>query len=199
MYLIAYDTETTGIFRPNLELTHPDQPHLVAVSALQVCPKTYRVNQSISLIVKPAGWDIPEEAANVHGISTAKARDEGQDEKFVLTQLLHLWADPDRLRIAHNAVFDKNIIATAIARYYGAGELLKTWLAGQDYCTMNESKTIVNAQTKPNANGKTRLKNPRLDETYHFFFSEPIDNQHSANADAVAVLNIYRALQEWEA
>jgi DNA polymerase III epsilon subunit-like protein len=195
MYLIAYDTETTGIFRPNLELTNPGQPHLVSVSALQVQPGTYRVNQSISLLVKPNGCDIPDEAIAVHGITTSKARAEGQDEKHVLTQLLHLWADPANLRIAHNAEFDKNIIASAIARYYGAGELLKAWLAGSDFCTMKESKSIVNAQTKPNAQGKTRLKNPRLDETFFHFFHETFDNQHSANADAVAVLNIFRALE----
>lgn len=189
--VIPYDTETTGFGNSKLPLNDPAQPRLVQISALRYDTEANRVGQSMSLVARPEGWEIPTPAAAVHGITTEFALANGMPEKGVLDTFLHIW--DCNLRVAHNASFDKHIIACAIARYYGQGQLLERWLAGFCFCTMLSSKEAVDART---VNG--RKKNPNLGEAYEFFTGKPLVNSHSANADTVAVLHIYQALMARE-
>jgi len=190
--ILIYDTETTGIFRKNIPLDHPDQPHLVQLSALVVDPEIKRVKQSLNLVVKPDRWVIPPEVVDIHGISTEEALDTGLSEKLVLETFLNLWNQ--QLLVGHNEEFDRNIISTSIARMFGTDSaILPLWLAGEGFCTMKESKPIVQAKTK---NG--RLKYPRLTEAYEYFFGHPLARAHSANADAVGTMEVYFALLQGE-
>jgi DNA polymerase-3 subunit epsilon len=200
MTILVFDTETTGLHSKSSPLTDPRQPWLVQLSALQVELEPLRVVQSLSLIVRPDGWEIPVEAQEIHGISTEFAEAYGQDVKQVLTPFMELWlcgsaGEPCEC-VAHNWDFDKFIMSIALARTFGQCGLLDTWQSAQGFCTMNQSKRIVNAQTKPDAKGKTRLKNPKLLEAYEFFYGKPYDTAHTANADAVATLQVYLALRE---
>lgn len=190
--VIVLDTETTGLVSSKLSLTDRAQPHIVQLSALQYSLPDARVEQSISLIAKPDGWEIPQEAEKVHGISTEFAKANGQKEFDVLKTFLHLWAadGPDPLPlIAHNAKFDKHIISIGIQRFFP--DLLGLWLSAPSYCTMEKSKKIVNAK-----NSRGALKYPKLSEAYEHFFGEQFENAHSANADVVACLKIFLALEE---
>jgi len=189
--ILSYDTETTGLHFKNRGLADPSQPHLVQLSCLLVDAGDKRVVQSLNLVVRPDGWDIPQEAINVHGITNEFAECHGLPEKEVLWIFLQLWATNEPLRVAHNCAFDDAVISTAIARHYGEGELLKAWQAGESYCTMQMSKPIVQAR-----NVRGALKYPKLMEAYSFFFNEEFDRSHSANADAVACMQIYFALTE---
>jgi len=194
--VIVYDTETTGLhwgFKSR-SITDPSHPHLVQLSALVLDVEDQRVRQSMNLIVSPAGWSIPDETVRIHGITEDYAAQWGQDEKKVLDTFLELWAGGNQHpleRVAHNAAFDKNIITTAIGRHYGEGDLLDTWVAARDTCTMQTAKPIVQAR-----NVKGAIKNPTLMETYKFFFNEEFDRVHTANADVVATMSIFLALQE---
>lgn len=188
--LLPFDTETTGLHFKNRPLADPSQPRLVQVSALQIEEGSNRVIQSLSLIVSPNGWEIPLEAQQVHGISTEFATEFGQPEKQVLDAFLSMWNDQGTL-IAHNSQFDKDVISTAIARHYGACQLLDMWVAAPHYCTMQAAKPIVQAR-----NVRGALKYPKLTEAYEFFFEKELDRAHSANADAVGAFEIYLALKE---
>jgi hypothetical protein len=87
---------------------------------------------------------------------------------------------------------DRDIIAIAIARYYpGEATLLRTWQEAEGICTMCANKERVDAR-----NIKGGKKNPNLKETYRFFLGEDLERHHSANADAVAVYQIFMAMQE---
>jgi DNA polymerase-3 subunit epsilon len=196
--ILPFDVETTGLYSKSKPLTDPAQPHLVSISALQYDSDAARVIQSLSVLVCPEGWAIPEEVIAIHGITNEFASEHGMPEQQALDAFLRLWNGKHQL-VGHNVQFDQNIIACAIARYHGDGPLLHEWLAASCYCTMNESKRIVNAQTRPDPTGKTRLKAPRLGEAYEFFMGEPYSNAHSANADAVACLRVWIALQEHQA
>jgi len=194
-----FDTETTGLVNSKLDLAHPSQPHLVALSALQVDMGINHIQQSTSKVVTPYGWewDDTNEAFKVHGLTAEYCALNGRDEKHVLDEILHLWNNRSSL-VAHNLQFDKNIISIAIARYYPKEvALLSAWREAPGVCTMKENKERVNAQTKPNIKtGKTRLKFPNLKETYNYFFDCDFDNSHSANADAVAVYQIFCAMPD---
>ncbi len=201
--LLPFDVETTSLYKKNLPMNSPGQPHLVSCSMLQAQSKTFFIQQSLSKVVVPDEWDwddSPESedrAFLVHGLSMDYCKQYGRHEKEVLDEIMDLWeSSNDSLLIAHNLDFDRAVIGCAIARYYGNGHSLKKWMAAPGYCTMREAKPIVQARTKPNAKGVTRLKNPNLAETYEFFTGEGISDHHSSNRDAVACLQIYAGLTE---
>ena len=190
--IIIYDTETTGIYRPKLEAGDPSQPHLVQLSAVVVNPDEARVVQSMNLIVKPDGWEIPPEVVDIHGITTAQAKDEGLPEKLVIETFLRLW--DEKLLVGHNEPFDRNIISSSIARNFDPNSpVLTAWRNCEGFCTMRIAKPIVQAK---GASG--RLKFPKLQEAYEYFFGHQYDRAHSANADVIATLQLYMALAEHE-
>ena len=131
-------------------------------------------------------------AAQVHGLSVEECATYGSDEKAVLDEFLHLWfTKPEpAMIVAHNLKFDRDIISIAIARYYpGEATLLKTWQDTTGTCTMLSNKERVDAR-----NAKGGKKNPNLKETYRHFMREDLERHHSANADAVAVYQIFMAM-----
>lgn len=194
MLILAFDTETTGLPLPNKPLDDPCQPHIVSLSALQVDLSGPRVQQSTSKLVAPAGWEweMDSPAASVHGLSPELCAQWGNPEKDILVEFLHLWFnDPKPALVAHNLEFDKNIIAIAIARYFKDSGLLHIWQSAPGLCTMLENKKRVDAR-----NAKGNLKLPNLKETYKFFTGKDLERHHSANADAVAVYEIFLHMQQ---
>jgi len=196
--LLPFDVETTGLVRTKQPLNDPGQPHLVSASMLQVQADTYFVQQSMSKVVYPADWDwddteqSEDRAFQVHKLTLDHCSTYGRAEKEVLDEILHLWESSNGTLIAHNLKFDQNVIACAIARYYGAGDLLNRWLAAPGFCTMENSNNIVEAR------GKTgRRKKPNLKEAYEFFTGESLEEHHSANRDTVACLQVYAGIQEY--
>jgi DNA polymerase III subunit epsilon len=193
--ILPFDTETTGLPSPKLALNDPAQPHLVSCSALQVESPSWRIKQSMSKMVAPDGWEWPSDqpAALVHGLSSLECALYGDAEKSVLDEFLHLWFAGDTSHlVAHNLAFDRAIIAIALSRYYpGEATLLRTWQETPGTCTMLANKERVDARTTKGAK-----KTPNLKETYKFFMGEDLERHHSANADAVAVYQIYIAMQE---
>jgi DNA polymerase III epsilon subunit-like protein len=149
----------------------------------------------MSKMVIPAGWEwqMDHPAALVHGLTPEECATYGNAEKNILDELLHLWFVGDTSHIiAHDLAFDRAIIAIAIARYYpGEATLLRTWQEAAGTCTMCANKERVDAR-----NAKGGKKNPNLKETYRFFLGEDLERHHSANADAVAVYQIFMAMQE---
>ena len=185
--LLPFDFETTGIPSTKKALNDPSQPHIASCSALQAITASGRVQQSMSKLVAPNGWEWQPDspAAKVHGLSVLECTTFGDSEKAVLDELLHLWHTDAHLA-AHNLKFDKDIAAIAIARYYpNETALLDAWQSAAGTCTMQDNKELVDART-----AKGAKKSPNLKETYKFFTGEELERHHSANADAVAVYTI---------
>lgn len=190
--VMIYDTETTGLYRSKSWLLDPAQPRLVQTSVIILDPTDVSVSQSISLIVRPEGWDIPDHVAEIHGITTERAKAEGHSESLVLNILLSLWSGPydntSLCRVAHNAPFDKGVIACSIARLYGAeSEILKRWLDADDFCTMEAGKEFQIGGTR---------RAPSLMKLYNHLFGKEFDRAHSANADTVATMQIFLEMRK---
>lgn len=188
----VYDTETTGFYRPKSWFLDPSQPRLVQTSVIILDPTDVSVSQSISLIVRPEGWDIPDHVAETHGITTERAKAEGHSESLVLNILLGLWSGPydntPLIRVAHNAPFDKGVIACSIARIYGAeSEILKQWLDADDFCTMEAGKEFRIGGTR---------RAPSLMKLYTHLFGKEFDKAHSANADTIATMQIFLEMRK---
>lgn len=196
MLILAYDCETTGLIRGS-DYTNPANPYLASIAMLLYDDEAHQVIASFNAPIYPDGWAMPEEAGAVNGLTTKYLSEVGLPVDIAMRAAIAI-AMRANLCVAHNVDFDTKIMAAALWRQLilddesedNAHTFVQGWLSKPTYCTMKESKPIVKALT---TNG--RLKYPKLSEAYRHFFDREIDNAHSANADAVAVLEIYLALQ----
>lgn len=176
------DTETTGI--PDWKQPSGDdcQPHLVQVAVLVCDTDTREVKQSMDVIIKPDGWVIPEETIEVHGITNEYAHDVGIPEKLAFEMFFALW--DGKLQVAHNTTFDRRIARIGTKRYFSE-ELQVTWKECEYLCTGQAARKIMGG------------KMPTLAEAYEFFISKPLENAHTAMADARACMEIYWAIMDY--
>lgn len=196
MLILAYDTETTGLVRGS-DYTDPAAPFLASIAMILYDSVESKIVASINIPIQPEGWTMPEEAASINGLTDLYLSTVGAPASVVLPSAIALASRADLL-VAHNIDFDTKVIAVALWRHLmnenvkeeDAHTIIKDWLTKPVYCTMQSSKQIVNART-----AKGNLKYPKLTEAYKFFFGRELDRAHSANADAVAVLEVYLALQ----
>lgn len=120
--VLFYDSETTGFPLFKEPSDDPRQPHLVQLGAILVDVDTREELEVVDLIIRPADWTIPDEAAAVHGITTERALAEGVPEAEALQELLRLWGAGETtpvLRVAHNEQFDARIIRIGMKRFFG--------------------------------------------------------------------------------
>uniref|UniRef100_UPI0035C670C3 exonuclease domain-containing protein n=1 Tax=Serratia quinivorans TaxID=137545 RepID=UPI0035C670C3 len=75
--IFTYDTETTGLPNWKVPSDSPEQPHLVQLAGVLSNAETGEEIQSMNVIIKPDGWEIPEEVTAVHGITTEYALEHG--------------------------------------------------------------------------------------------------------------------------
>ena len=143
-----------------------------------------------------AGWVMSSEAEAVNGLSTQYLQDTGVPSQAVIPLFMPITSKAD-LVVGHNVEFDIKIMSAALWRHiiiehsenFAHEVITKHWLTKPAFCTMKESRREVQALDK-----RGRVKAPTLTETYKHFFGKDLDRAHSANADAVATLEIYLAL-----
>ena len=191
---LFYDTETTGLPDFKAPSEAPQQPHIVQLAALMVDLDTRETIQSMDVIIRPDGWDIPEEVAAVHGITTEHAADVGIPEGLALGMFMELWTG--RPRVAHNQQFDARIIRIGLMRHAEAN-LADIWKEGPAECTAIMSTPIC--QIPPTAKmvktGFNKFKTPNLGEAYRHFTGNELQNAHSAMADVMACRDVYFAIK----
>lgn len=182
MLIFAYDTETTGLPAFKDPSDAPHQPHIVQVAAALVDSESRKLVAGIDLIVRPDGWEIPDETIEVHGITNDEAARVGIDESLATELVLDLWRNAD-LRVAHNQQFDARIMRIALKRY-ASEATADEWKEGSAFCTCRAGKPHVNA------NGKL----PTLSEAYAHYVGGTFDGAHSARSDMEACLSVYFAM-----
>lgn len=186
MYLI-FDTETTGIpHNKTAPINDLDNwPRLVQL-AWQLHDAHGKLLSQHSSIIKPEGFDIPFKAEQVHGISTQRALNEGQDLNTVLASFQHD-LQQTRLLVGHNIEFDINIIGAEFIRQgldttnFLALAKLDTGIAATDFCAL------------PGGLGG-KLKMPRLHELHEKLFGYDFDEAHDASYDVAATARAFFGL-----
>ena len=177
-YYLFFDTETTGMPRdydaPASELDN--WPRLVQISWILTSRAGYTISKE-EFIVRPDGFEIPSEASNVHGITTANAQRNGHDIKHVLNQFLGN-VNKSTILVGHNIDYDIKVVDAELIRLWGK-EVLKN---KQHICTMKESKNFCKIL---DYYGRS-YKYPKLQELYTKLFSKPFENAHDAMADVKA-------------
>lgn len=185
MRLLLFDTETTGLPKSRQPSTSgPNNwPHIVSISWVILNADTNQIEKQKSYLIKPLGWDIPEESTKIHGITQEKATKEGTDLASVMGEFL---AEGYDMLVAHNLEFDYNVLHNAVQWDL---ELPFSSLYKKMCCTMELSRDICNLKTmfgKPKA--------PRLSELYeHVFKKSP--NKESLHSSIYDVLILTEIVQ----
>lgn len=170
MYLFV-DTETTGF------PTRGVQPRIVSI-AWMIAAEPERPRVFKCKIVRPDGFEIPQAASAVHGISTERARREGAPLKDVL---LEFGSDVltllPRAVVAHNLAYDRPIIDSECLGAGVSGAIEN--LPGK--CTM-----LAARKRWPGHSAK-------LLDVYQRLFRANLSNAHNAGADVWACHKVFFA------
>ncbi|WP_421762799.1 DNA polymerase III subunit alpha [Ekhidna sp.] len=182
MYLI-FDTETTGLphnkSAPVEELDN--WPRLVQI-AWQLHDQTGKLISTGNHIIKPEGFTIPFNAEKIHGISTKRAQEVGED----LSEVLDIFSEDVKraeVLVGHNIEFDNKIIGAEYLRKQKENLLedaknIDTALDTKEFC-----------QLQGGIGG--RLKSPKLVELYEKLFGEPFADAHDAAYDVDATAKAF--------
>lgn len=180
MYMF-FDTETTG--KADFHAQHDDesQPHLVQLGALLTNAQGGELKR-INRIVKPDGWTVPFEAAQIHGFTTERCEAEGIPLSEVLTEFNTLLEPPIRpVIVAHNIPFDLIVMQSAFHRA-GWRDLLAPFART---CTMELMTPICRLP------GRYGYKWPKPTEAYQHCFGRTFEGAHEAFADVVACKDVF--------
>lgn len=179
--VLYFDTETTGVPERTAkwDVDFMEYPHIVQIAWIFD-------GREESHIIRPNGWEIPQEAIDVHGITTEYALEHGEPFASVVDMFIQ------DCRIAglicgHNIHFDTGIVKANILRelgreYYEAQNVEMALYKGKRIDTMRSSMKWVDARM---ANG--RLKFPNLSELFSRCFPGGTFNAHDALEDTRAV------------
>jgi DNA polymerase III epsilon subunit-like protein len=185
MYLF-FDTETTGLPRnwkaPVSDLNN--WPRMIQIAWILCDDKGNRI-ESEDHIIKPENFIIPIEASRVHGISTEKAIEEGEDLETILLKFNEL-AEESEFIVAHNISFDEKIVGAEFLRKgIRSGFELKRKL-----CTMQSSTNYCRIP------GPYGYKWPKLSELHIKLFGEDFEDAHDASVDIYATEKCFWAMRE---
>jgi DNA polymerase-3 subunit epsilon len=189
--LLFVDVETTGLPPKGTPEVHPNQPRIVQCAAILTTSEGEELN-SFNSIILPSGFEIPDGAAKIHGITTKKAQEYGLP-LFSAMLILSNLASRATTVIAHNLAFDIAVIRSEIMRI----EKPDRFEPLNRFCTMRASTNVcglVGAYGKP--------KPPKLIELYRFCYGEEAAKKfertaHDAMADTRAAMQCYFQLRNF--
>lgn len=179
MPYLFFDTETTGLPKKfNAPISDLDNwPRLVQIAWLLSDDFGEVISQE-EYIIKPKDFIIPLESSAVHGIDNLKAEREGKDLKDVLDVFNYSLSINNLSLVAHNIMFDRNIVASEFLRM----EMSSNFLDLNTICTMKSSVDFCDLPNK---------KFPKLSDLHFKLFNKGFDNAHNALADVIACYNCF--------
>ena len=185
MYLF-FDTETTGLPKKyNAPASDSENwPRLVQLAWLQY-NENEQLEQTGNLIIKPVDFEIPQEATNIHGITTEKAVNEGInliDALLEFNDIVH----QSTILIAHNISFDEKIIEAEYLRCHPVANLSEI----KKICTKNASTNYCKIP------GRYGYKWPSLMELHELLFDIQFEDAHDALVDVKACAKCFFELKK---
>lgn len=176
-YGIVFDVETTGLPRGGdwKNNMHFNTCRLVSIGWEVIDMGKKEVLEKKHFYAKPKNFVIPENARNIHGISTEMARNLGENIEKILQHFISdiIKYNVDTI-IAHNINFDMNVLCNELNRL---GFLR----------TLNRIRRLEKVCTMKVGRQKMKLKkNPKLCDLYTMLTSKTMEKQHAADADTRA-------------
>lgn len=184
--LLFFDTETTGLLDFKADLAATNQPRVIALAAVLVKSGDLSdILSSMDVLIKPDGWTVPQDVEELTGITQEKCEADGIGILQALSAFNAMKARCD-VRVGHNISFDKRML---LREEMLAG--IKHDSDGADtYCTAQHARSICNIP----AIGRKGNKLPTLVEAYRHFYGKPPAESHSAMADVMTTIAVYRAI-----
>jgi DNA polymerase-3 subunit epsilon len=183
--ILVFDVETTGVPARGEIISSPFYPHLVEVAGILIDPTNEKERASFSFVVRPDGWEIPEEASKIHGISQEVALTVGVPMAVAMAAFTNLRAAADELA-GHNVAFDLQMIQAALhrlgARPAHPGPMVITCTAELGTAIARLPPTDRMIETGYGS----KFKKPSLEELYLILFNEVMIGAHGALADCRA-------------
>jgi len=185
MYLI-FDTETTGLPRTyHAPMSDVDNWPRVVQVAWQLHDGKGALLSQKNYIIRPEGFTIPYNAEKVHGISTQRALEEGQDLREILDIFLTDLVQA-RYVVGHNIGFDVHVVGAEFLRAslqmpFEEKIELDTKDISTDFCALPGGK-----------GGK--YKWPTLTELHQKLFGNGFDDAHDAAYDVDATARCFFGL-----
>lgn len=176
MNLLFIDTETTGLDPQNDRVVQIAGRMALGPKLIEFC--TY---------IQPEGFEIPESASAIHGISTQFAQANGLPIQEVLEMLDVLVDLADRI-VGHHIIFDVRFLA-AEARRSGREKLADKLEQLEQVCTKKLSLKYLQDSGKP-ANRSTT----KLETMFELFLNEKLEDAHDALTDVIACEMIHKKL-----
>ena len=182
MNYLFFDCETTGLPR-NFRAKPSADDNWPRIVSLAFILASEGVEESMSYVIRPEGFTIPQEATDVHGITNERAHAEG---KSLFEVLYTFYGSMDLLRdttlVAHNYSFDAPVLGSEFLR-----KMDKNPLDGREsICTMKGSTSWC---------GLPGNKWPKLTELYEKCFDRPMEGAHDALTDVTACKDCFFHLQ----
>ena len=179
--VLFFDTETTGVPDKSFKWDSDfmEYPHVVQIAWMHGCKAEVH-------IIRPDGWEIPQEMVEIHGITTEYALEHGEPFASVVDKFIQDCHEAG-LICGHNIHFDTAIVKANILRdlgreYYDANDVETALYKGKRIDTMRPTMKWVDARM---SNG--RLKFPNLSELYSRCFPGESFPAHDALEDVKAV------------
>ncbi len=139
----------------------------------------------MNVIIQPDGWEIPNEAAEIHGITTAIADDCGVPIASALSLLAMMCAKASEV-VAHNLDFDYLLIRSEHARINKPCRMESV----ARFCTMRAATPICKLPGM-----YSDYKWPKLEEAYRHFTGAELVGAHDALSDVRGCAAVYFALK----
>ncbi len=159
--VLSFDLETTS--------ANPFEARIVTSALVRIDSSGAHPREMLA----DPGVEIPEEAAQVHGITTEYAQQHGQDHDKVLAETIETinqaWADGYTL-IVYNAPYDLTVLHTLDPSFLVTGPVFDPF--------------VIDKICDPYRKGKRTLGD--LCEEYHV----RLENAHEATSDALAAARI---------
>lgn len=187
-----FDVETTGLIpgKAEWETDFKLFPDLVQIGwIVNDVEKMY--------IIKPKGWVIPQEATEIHGITTEIAIEKGVDFEVVAAELFQDLND-SALICAHNIYFDTSVLKANVLKHLGREfydlKFVENALhKSKRIDTMRKTIKFVSA---PYPSGRPGVKFPSLEELYAKCFDGEKFQAHDALEDCRALKKLLPILVE---
>jgi len=175
------DTETTGLLHQS--------PRMVQLATL-LCNEDGEELGSMSMIIKPAGFTIPDVVVNIHGITTEYANRVGLPLVLVL-KMFRMYTLLTNYIVAHNIDFDLKILLIELEK---ANMLAEARAVSHipNICTMRSTVNFCKLAKKKGGGYKW----PKLGELYECVTGKTMEGEHSAHSDVAAMKESFFRLKE---
>ncbi len=178
----VFDLETTGV---DVETDR------IVTAFFGVLDRHGRVVQGRGWIVKPVGYIIPDEAADIHGVTTEHALTMGSDGATAVREIVREIIDWCKLQglplVGHNLAYDLTLLDREILRYHPTRSVAKL-LEG---VTVADTLVLDKHYDRYRPGKRTLIVTA---EVYGVELSE--EEAHGAQADAIASGRIFLKMAE---